>query len=194
MRQILQNFISNAIKFTVHGGVAIRVKVLSSMANYQSLSFEVEDSGIGMSEDSLSRLFQPFTQADSDTTRRFGGTGLGLAICRRLAGLMGGHVELESQLGKGSCARLLLEVEWLDQVVAPVSLPQVHVPAEMPREEEPEAMSLSSSMRVLPILFAEDNPTNRKLTLKQLENWAIRRNGPRMATARSQNGCPAAIR
>lgn len=169
VRQILQNFISNAIKFTVHGGVAIRVKVLSSMANYQSLSFEVEDSGIGMSEDSLSRLFQPFTQADSDTTRRFGGTGLGLAICRRLAGLMGGHVELESQLGKGSCARLLLEVEWLDQVVAPVSLPQVHVPAEMPREEEPEAMSLSSSMRVLPILFAEDNPTNRKLTLKQLE-------------------------
>jgi CheY-like chemotaxis protein len=131
--------------------------------------FSIADSGIGIAPEALSQLFQPFTQADSDTTRRFGGTGLGLAICRRLAGLMGGHVELESQLGKGSCARLLLEVEWLDQVVAPVSLPQVHVPAEMPREEEPEPMSQALSQRVLPILFAEDNPTNRKLTLKQLE-------------------------
>lgn len=169
LRQILQNFISNAIKFTAQGGVIIRVKVLSTMANYQSLSFEVEDSGIGMTEESLSRLFQPFTQADSDTTRRFGGTGLGLAICRRLAGLMGGHVELESELGKGSCARLLLEAEWSEQVVAPVSLPQVHVPAETPREEEIETAAPSPEQSVLPILFAEDNPTNRKLTLKQLE-------------------------
>lgn len=169
VRQILQNFISNAIKFTAQGGVTIRVKVLSTMANYQSLSFEVEDSGIGMSEDSLSRLFQPFTQADSDTTRRFGGTGLGLAICRRLAGLMGGHVELESELGQGSCARLLLEAEWSEQVVAPVSLPQVHVPAETPREEEVETAASLPERSALPILFAEDNPTNRKLTLKQLE-------------------------
>ncbi|QEL54956.1 PAS domain-containing hybrid sensor histidine kinase/response regulator [Chromobacterium paludis] len=168
VRQILQNFISNAIKFTSSGQVNIRVRVMDTVANYQVLAFEVEDTGIGMSQEQLSKLFQPFTQADSETTRRFGGTGLGLAICRRLAGLMGGHVEMESEPGKGSCARLLLELEWLAEQVEPIVLPEQRVPLEQacPSSSGAEPGGQESKY---PILFAEDNPTNRKLTLKQLE-------------------------
>ncbi|MFB9158425.1 ATP-binding protein [Chromobacterium violaceum] len=169
VRQILQNFISNAIKFTASGKVDIRVKVMDTVANYQVLSFEVEDTGIGMSQEQLSKLFQPFTQADSETTRRFGGTGLGLAICRRLAGLMGGHVEMESEQGKGSCARLLLEVEWLAEQVEPVMLPEQRVPLETVIAAAQADKEISLGSGLFPILFAEDNPTNRKLTLKQLE-------------------------
>ncbi|OWY39469.1 hypothetical protein CEK28_08330 [Xenophilus sp. AP218F] len=168
VRQILQNFVSNAIKFTSRGQVSVSVKVIETMANYQVLSFEVADTGIGMSKESLDKLFQPFTQADSDTTRRFGGTGLGLAICRRLAGLMGGHVEIESELGKGSCARLLLELEWLAEEVAPVQLPTQHVASELGDTSRQDDRSQAPAQG-FPILFAEDNPTNRKLTLKQLE-------------------------
>ncbi|AXE31421.1 hypothetical protein DK842_16875 [Chromobacterium phragmitis] len=169
VRQILQNFISNAIKFTSSGRVDIRVKVMDTVANYQVLSFEVEDTGIGMSQEQLSKLFQPFTQADSETTRRFGGTGLGLAICRRLAGLMGGHVEMESEQGKGSCARLLMEVEWLAEQVEPVMLPEQRVPLESVATGMPAGSAGGAGSGLFPILFAEDNPTNRKLTLKQLE-------------------------
>ncbi|AUH51599.1 hypothetical protein CXB49_12610 [Chromobacterium sp. ATCC 53434] len=165
VRQILQNFISNAIKFTSSGRVDILVKVMDTIANYQVLSFEVADTGIGMSLEQLNKLFQPFTQADSETTRRFGGTGLGLAICRRLAGLMGGHVEMESEQGKGSCARLLLELEWLAEQVEPVVLPEQPVPMEPAAGLDAGGAGAS----LYPILFAEDNPTNRKLTLKQLE-------------------------
>ncbi|WP_052877998.1 PAS domain-containing hybrid sensor histidine kinase/response regulator [Chromobacterium subtsugae] len=168
VRQILQNFISNAIKFTSRGRVDIRVKVMDTLANYQVLSFEVADTGIGMSQEQLGKLFQPFTQADSETTRRFGGTGLGLAICRRLAGLMGGHVEMESEQGKGSCARLLLEVEWLAELVEPVVLPEQRVPLESVAALSGGNLA-DEGEELFPILFAEDNPTNRKLTLKQLE-------------------------
>ncbi|MEN7431697.1 ATP-binding protein [Chromobacterium sp. TRC.1.1.SA] len=170
VRQILQNFISNAIKFTSSGRVDIRVKVMDTVSNYQVLSFEVEDTGIGMSQEQLSKLFQPFTQADSETTRRFGGTGLGLAICRRLAGLMGGHVEMESEQGKGSCARLLMEVEWLAELVEPVLLPEQRVPLVEAVVAAAQAdKEIGAGCGLFPILFAEDNPTNRKLTLKQLE-------------------------
>ncbi|POA99790.1 hypothetical protein C2134_04780 [Chromobacterium sinusclupearum] len=169
VRQVLQNFISNAIKFTSGGKVDIRVRVMDTVANYQVLAFEVEDTGIGMSQEQLSKLFQPFTQADSETTRRFGGTGLGLAICRRLAGLMGGHVEMESEPGKGSCARLLLELEWLAEQVEPVVLPEQRVPLESVSAPLASGGASAGVEKGYPILFAEDNPTNRKLTLKQLE-------------------------
>jgi CheY-like chemotaxis protein/HPt (histidine-containing phosphotransfer) domain-containing protein len=169
VRQVLQNFISNAIKFTAGGQVDIRVRVMDTVANYQVLAFEVEDTGIGMSQEQLSKLFQPFTQADSETTRRFGGTGLGLAICRRLAGLMGGHVEMESEPGKGSCARLLLELEWLAEQVEPVVLPEQRVPLESVSASLASEGASAGVEKGYPILFAEDNPTNRKLTLKQLE-------------------------
>jgi two-component system, chemotaxis family, CheB/CheR fusion protein len=99
LRQILINLIENAIKFTQHGGV----KVTSTFdAATSLLAVEIADSGMGISPEALSRLFRPFTQADSSLTRRFGGSGLGLSICRALARLLGGDVTVESRIGEGT--------------------------------------------------------------------------------------------
>ena len=98
LRQILLNLVGNAVKFTHQGGVILRVRESGG----QLVRFEVEDTGIGIADGQQQRLFQPFTQADSSTTRRFGGTGLGLAIVRRLADCMGGTVGMRSRLGEGS--------------------------------------------------------------------------------------------
>jgi signal transduction histidine kinase len=102
LRQVLLNLVANAIKFTESGEVAVRVKVTESSENGARLLFEVQDTGIGLSPDALSRLFQPFVQADGSITRKYGGTGLGLAICKQLIELMGGRVGVDSEPGKGS--------------------------------------------------------------------------------------------
>jgi two-component system, chemotaxis family, CheB/CheR fusion protein len=99
VRQILINLVENAIKFTEEGGA--RICVLLDEAS-SLLRFEVVDTGIGIPDDTLSRLFQPFTQADASVTRRFGGSGLGLSICRALAKLLGGDVSVETRIGEGS--------------------------------------------------------------------------------------------
>lgn len=104
IRQIVNNLLSNALKFTSQGHVVLRVELLGESADGQQLRFSVTDTGMGISVDQLNRLFQPFMQAETSTARRFGGTGLGLAICRRLAQLMGGDVKLTSELGRGTSA------------------------------------------------------------------------------------------
>ena len=106
--QVLLNFGSNAVKFTDSGEVAITARVLERGQGRARLRFEVRDTGIGLSEAQVAGLFQPFTQADDSTTRRFGGTGLGLAISRRLAGLMGGEIQVSSRPGQGSSFALVL--------------------------------------------------------------------------------------
>ncbi|SMF29715.1 ATP-binding protein [Pseudogulbenkiania subflava] len=159
LRQILQNFVSNALKFTQQGSVEIRVSLLAEDALAQTLRFDVVDTGIGMTADTVARLFEPFTQAESDTTRRFGGTGLGLAICRRLARLMGGEVGLDSEPGQGSCATLTLSAAVVAAPAAPVA------DAPFP----PLGLDRAALAGFKPILFVEDNPTNRKLGQKQLE-------------------------
>jgi len=100
VRQVLLNYLSNAIKFTINGGVTLRVSMMQEQP--RRLLFAVTDTGIGLSEQQKNRLFTAFTQADSSTTRRYGGTGLGLVICRKLAELMGGEVGVESKSGSGS--------------------------------------------------------------------------------------------
>ncbi len=100
--QILINFANNAIKFTESGEISIAVRLLEAAGNRVMLRFEVRDTGIGLTQDQMGRLFQSFQQADTSTTRRYGGTGLGLAICKSLAELMGGEVGVESTYGKGS--------------------------------------------------------------------------------------------
>ncbi|KMN88142.1 hypothetical protein VL04_22125, partial [Chromobacterium violaceum] len=123
LRQVLQNFLSNAVKFTATGSVKLRAAVEADDGRRQRLRFDVTDTGIGMDRDQLARLFQPFTQAESDTARHYGGAGLGLSISRRLATLMGGAVELQSELGLGTCASLLLSADIADAADIQPTLP-----------------------------------------------------------------------
>ncbi|MDG2519734.1 ATP-binding protein [Lysobacter soli] len=108
IRQIIANLLSNALKFTAQGHVALQVRLLAESDRGQQLRIEVVDTGIGIARENLARLFQPFTQAEESTTRRYGGTGLGLSISRRLAEMMGGSLHLESEPGDGTRAVLEL--------------------------------------------------------------------------------------
>ena len=109
LRQILLNLLSNACKFTKQGEVALRARKVANGRNWIELS--VSDSGIGMTPEQLSRLFEEFSQADATTAQKFGGTGLGLAISRKLARMMGGDVTVTSELGKGSVFTVRLPTE-----------------------------------------------------------------------------------
>jgi len=111
IRQVLVNFLSNATKFTAKGSVQVRLDVLEMTPTTQTWHLSVTDTGIGMSEEQLSRIFEPFVQAEDSTTRHYGGTGLGLPICQQLAALMGGCVTLASELGKGTVVGLRLQTE-----------------------------------------------------------------------------------
>ena len=102
LRQILTNLVSNAVKFTENGEVSVELSCRQSSRTEVDLLFAVRDTGVGMSQEQVERLFQPFSQADASTTRKHGGTGLGLAICKRLTELMGGRIGVKSQLGQGS--------------------------------------------------------------------------------------------
>jgi signal transduction histidine kinase/CheY-like chemotaxis protein len=111
LTQVLLNLTGNAVKFTSSGGVVLRASTLSRADGSVTVRFEVRDTGIGIAEDARAHLFEPFTQADGSTTRRFGGTGLGLAISRRLAQAMGGDIRFESTPGRGATF-------WLDVPLA----------------------------------------------------------------------------
>jgi signal transduction histidine kinase/CheY-like chemotaxis protein len=102
LRQVLGNLISNAVKFTDHGIVAVSVRRVGETAAQHQLHFEVRDTGIGITPDAQARLFQAFSQADASTTRVYGGTGLGLAICKRIVDLMGGRIQVQSEVGRGA--------------------------------------------------------------------------------------------
>jgi signal transduction histidine kinase/CheY-like chemotaxis protein len=102
LRQILSNLVANGLKFTAQGYVEVKVAVAEEAGEDVLLKFQIEDTGPGMKPEVISRLFQSFSQEDTSTTRNFGGTGLGLAICKRLCGLMGGGIGVESQPGRGS--------------------------------------------------------------------------------------------
>lgn len=106
-RQILANLVNNAIKFTDHGGVRLEVERLGG----DEVSFAVSDTGVGISPGDHERLFRPFVQLDTGLTRRHGGTGLGLHICQRLAALLGGHLAVESEVGRGTRFTLVLPLE-----------------------------------------------------------------------------------
>ncbi|WP_175772032.1 ATP-binding protein [Paraburkholderia phenazinium] len=113
LRQILFNLLGNAIKFTLAGEVDVRVGVVEQTQQSQTLEMSVEDTGIGIAPEVQARLFEPFVQAESSTTRRFGGTGLGLTICRKLIALMGGALELQSTPGVGTrmTVRVVMPIE-----------------------------------------------------------------------------------
>jgi len=158
LRQVLLNLMSNAIKFTERGEVSVECFGRGDPGQAPELHFTVRDSGIGLSEESRQKLFQPFTQADSSTTRKFGGTGLGLAICRRLVELMGGTIGVTSVEGKGSTF-------WFDVSLKKGLAPEIAAsasPVSPPAQNNPAA---GPSLRVL---LAEDNIVNQMVATKQL--------------------------
>ncbi len=130
LRQILINLVGNAIKFTHEGQVAIRVgpaPETDPQAETVTVRFEVEDTGIGLDEDQIARLFRPFEQADASTTRRFGGSGLGLAISRRLVEMMGGEIGVTSTPGKGSVFRVTVPMPVVQPPRTRARLAPVHI-------------------------------------------------------------------
>lgn len=111
IRQVLINLLSNAIKFTSRGGISLKVSMLEQRTDTVTISLSVSDTGIGLSERDKQLLFRPFTQVDGATTRRYGGTGLGLSISKRLVDMMGGTIEVDSTIGKGSTFTFIVTLE-----------------------------------------------------------------------------------
>ncbi|MBI1290679.1 response regulator [bacterium] len=156
LRQILVNLLSNAVKFTSQGEIVLRATLAGSEGTAQTLRIEVTDTGVGIPEDRMDRLFQRFSQVDATTARQYGGTGLGLAICQRLALLMGGAVSAQSQVGKGTQFTVELPLR-----PASGSRPSDHV-------EDPAGFEGAQ------ILVVDDNATNRWILKQQLAGWGMK--------------------
>ena len=172
LRQILGNFVSNAIKFTPAGKVELRVALLARDGDLQLVRFEVEDSGIGVSPREQQKLFQPFEQA-GDSARRFGGTGLGLAISRRLAELMGGMVTMRSTPGFGTTMEFELWVRTADMPTRPAAPAALAHPGGHASPIGAEQVGLhapsASNESIASVLVVDDHPINRMVLRRQLE-------------------------
>lgn len=165
--QVLTNLLSNAVKFTEEGTVLVRVGKESESDSRIVIRFAVSDTGIGISEEAQHHLFQPFTQADSSTTRKYGGTGLGLAISKQLVGFMGGEIGVKSEPGKGSEFWFTVPLEKQTAVEGRLDdLKSRQSPA-------PQSLAASQSSREhreqIRILIVEDNAINREVVVLQLQ-------------------------
>ncbi len=158
LRQILINLLGNAIKFTEVGGVAMHAELV----RYQDraiLQFDIIDSGIGMTPEQISRLFQPFHQADTSTTRRFGGTGLGLTISKRLAMMLGGDLVVShSRVGEGTSFRLTIDVGRMEEIQF-LDAPTAKALGKSKASNSTDRISLKGTR----LLLAEDGPDNQRL-------------------------------
>ncbi|MBC7798341.1 MAG: PAS domain S-box protein, partial [Pyrinomonadaceae bacterium] len=155
LRQILLNLSGNAVKFTTNGEVSMNISLISETAENVELRFSVRDTGIGINEETRRRLFQPFTQADTSTTRRYGGTGLGLAISKQLVEIMNGDIGVDSEPGNGSTF-------WFTAHLKKQSL-----------KESKETIDVSS-LKGLRVLIVDDNATNRRLLFEQTSSWGMK--------------------
>jgi two-component system sensor histidine kinase/response regulator len=151
LRQVVVNLIGNAIKFTSSGEVVLEVRTIGAQPG--QLEFEVRDTGIGIPEDKVRAIFEPFVQVDSSTTRKYGGTGLGLAICTRLVELMGGCIDVQSRLGQGSQFRFTVALGVGAATAKPAEWDEV---------------------RGLAVLVVDDNETNRRILDETLRHWGMR--------------------
>jgi CheY-like chemotaxis protein len=163
VRQILGNLIGNAIKFTDEGRVVVRLRWEDGLQS--CLHMEVEDTGIGMTEQDLDRVFEPFSQADDSHTRRHGGSGLGLAIARQLARSLGGDISASSEPGQGS--RFSVHIQVLAETDSPRILPQQAMEAEV-RSQQMPAIHVGGR-----VLLVEDNEVNRLLVQRILSRAGI---------------------
>ncbi|WP_127995689.1 PAS domain-containing protein [Piscinibacter defluvii] len=173
--QALLNLLSNAVKFTEHGGVVLHVECLDDGPDGPLLRFTVRDTGIGIAPDKIDHLFDPFTQADSSTTRRFGGTGLGLAITSRLAHMMGGGVGARSTPGQGS-------EFWFSARFARADAPADD--AALPARPPEPAAELRRRCAGARVLLVEDNPVNQDVAVQLLR-------GVELAVEVASNGIEA---
>ncbi|MDX9994442.1 MAG: PAS domain S-box protein [Rhodocyclaceae bacterium] len=160
--QILLNFAGNAVKFTAHGSITLHARVVAADDRGPTLRFDVCDTGIGVTAEQRDRLFQPFEQADTSTTRKFGGTGLGLAISKRLTDLMGGQIGVDSVPGQGATFWVELPFGW--PAPASTELPPAS-PAQLPPDEVERRLRAHAGTR---LLLAEDNPLNQEVAMELL--------------------------
>ncbi|OQX96425.1 hypothetical protein B6I21_01070 [candidate division KSB1 bacterium 4572_119] len=156
LRQIIINLVGNAIKFTTQGEIVIRVSLVKQNKEQTTLRFSVKDTGIGIDQKSINKLFDSFAQADTSTTRKFGGTGLGLTISKQLIEMMGGRIHVESELGKGSTFWFTAILKKQDGDIK-----------EIVNKESLE----SSSLQDEPIIGVDDNETNRFVLESILNSW-----------------------
>ena len=168
VRQIILNLVGNAIKFTGQGEVVLSVQLLTHVKDELQLRFTVADTGIGISPDKQSAIFEAFKQADGSMTRKYGGTGLGLTISSRLVELMGGKIWVESELGEGS--HFHFTANFKVQKLASRTI--------VPRDP--------TTLRDMRVLVVDDNATNRQILVKMLETW-------RMAPAVADSGAKAMV-
>ncbi|WP_423146570.1 two-component regulator propeller domain-containing protein [Rubrolithibacter danxiaensis] len=165
LRQVLINLINNALKFTHKGEVFLKVSPVKIFEQDIELSFEVKDTGIGIPDEKLNRLFKAFSQVDSSTTRKYGGTGLGLAISERLIMLMGGNITVDSAVGKGTTFQFTIK-------------------AGLGKESEKQYVHLNTEENEgKHILVIDDNATNLSILKNQLEVWKLK---PTMASSGKQ--------
>ena len=155
LRQVILNLVGNAIKFTHKGEVAIRARTEAASGEMRTLQITVVDTGIGIPQEKRQFIFDPFTQADTSTTRNYGGTGLGLTISARLVSMMGGKIWLESEVGRGSQFHFTIQLRTCQR-------------------PEPEAIVPIDRLRLLKVLVVDDNSTNRRILQEFLKRWEVR--------------------
>ncbi len=155
LRQVLINLLSNAVKFTEKGEVVCSVELIEMNGLIAELCFTVRDTGMGIPPEKFNRIFQPFSQVDNYSSRKYGGTGLGTAICERLVKLMGGEIWFESEVGKGTAFHFTLS--------APV-VSQQHLAAQQDN---------ASPLKGKRLLIVDDNDTSRRLLARQAEHWGM---------------------
>jgi CheY-like chemotaxis protein len=151
LKQVLVNLLANAVKFTDHGSVELTVAWRNVSENAAELTFQIQDTGIGISPEQIGRLFKPFSQADSSTTRRFGGTGLGLVISNQIIQMMGGDIRVDSEPGKGSTFYFHIPVQY-----------RMHVQGFGYNDHESSADDKISDAKLL-VLIADDVVMNMML-------------------------------
>jgi two-component system sensor histidine kinase/response regulator len=156
LRQVILNLVGNAMKFTEHGEIVVRVQVEKQAGDDLMLHFSIRDTGIGIPKDKQSAIFESFTQADGAMNRKYGGTGLGLTISARLAAMMGGNVWVESEVGKGSTFHFTGQFRVLHDARRIA--------------EAPAGMSWKN----LPVLVVDDNATNRRILQEMLQQWGMK--------------------
>ncbi len=162
LEQVLGNLISNAIKFTEKGKIVVSIHASQQTDQKVKFDFKVRDSGIGLTQEQIGKLFLEFSQADSSTTRKYGGTGLGLSICRNLVDLMGGAISVESEPGQGSIFSFFLDFDLASETVVPDVLSTSALP-----------MGSLPNYRGERILVAEDNKTNQMVARELLEGVGL---------------------